>query len=133
MLIRLLICIFLGSGLAACRQLQDASRLSREISAALNEPEVKVQLDTHQSLTVTLTNSPVADRPETEWNAHCRRVAEFVRDHYVDYAKLQRIQVVFGTQWRWDAEVTSSSMFCMFTPRELRQSLTPGRMPDDAS
>jgi hypothetical protein len=76
---------------AACGGLVDLMRLSSGINHnfGLNS----VNLSNGHLLTVTMKNSPAAGRPDEARTA--RRVAEYVRDHYPGFGRLQYVVVAF--------------------------------------
>ena len=79
-----------------------------------------MNLNNSAYLTVTFSNSTAADLPEVERAAFARRVAEYVRDHYAAYDKLQSIQVGFSSvRGGGVVHVTSTQIPYRFTPSEL--------------
>jgi hypothetical protein len=105
-----------------CGRVQDAVRdaadFQRELAAEFRTPDTNVTLTNGTVLTVTLHNSPIANPPSAAGRETCRRVAEFVRDHYRGYENLRAVQVAFGAR-RGAVAVTSSEPACRFDTKEL--------------
>jgi hypothetical protein len=80
--------LILGAG---CGDLKDMLRLSSGISHDFGQNSVN--LSNGHLLTVTLKNSRAAGHPDEAQTA--RRVAEYVRDHYPGFGRLQYVVVAF--------------------------------------
>ncbi len=59
--------------------------------------EVFATFDTgdQRTLRVTFLSSPFAERPDAERRVTARKVAEYVRDHYLPYKGLDKVAVEF--------------------------------------
>ena len=68
--------------------------LQQGLVATFNEPNTNVNVN-NSTLTVTFVNSQYAKLPETTRAALGRQVAEYVRDHYADYARITEVCVGF--------------------------------------
>ena len=82
---------------AACADLKDIISLQRDLAREFETPAIGVNINNSVHLTITFSNSPAAVLPDAEQAAFARRVAEYVRDHYVGYDRLQTISVGFAT------------------------------------
>ncbi len=103
-----------------CENLQDILNLQRALAGEFNSPAVNVNVSNGTDLTVTFQNSPIASLPDSVRKATCRRVAEFVRDHYSSYSKLQVIRVGFATRRSFGPVTTTNfTTPCAFVPRSL--------------
>jgi len=112
--------LLLGLTAIACADLRDIMSLQQGLSKEFPNNAIGVNVNNEAYLTVTFTNSPAAQLPDSEQALLARHVAEFVRDHYAEYARLQEINVGFST-------VTGSGSFHFtrtnvpyhFTPKDL--------------
>ncbi len=103
---------------SGCGDLRDEADLQRQVAAEFRTPDTNVGLGKGATLTVTLYNSPLASPPAAARPETCRRVAEFVRDHFRGYDRLRAVQVAFGTR-RAGVRVTSSTSACRFNTTDL--------------
>jgi hypothetical protein len=84
---------------AACGDLKDLMSLAGDLKAEFGESP-NLNVTNHAHLTVTFRNSRYADLPEGERAAFAQRVAEFVRDRYPGYDRLETVRVGFLSQRR---------------------------------
>jgi hypothetical protein len=92
---------------------------------------ISVNINNSVHLTVMFSNSPAADLPDVEQAAFARRVAEYVRDHYTSYRRLQTISIGFATVRGVGAvRFTRSRVPYRFTPQELGP---PSAKPKEAA
>ncbi len=79
------------------KTLTQVVELASGIAKEFGEPNVYVNIS-NTALTVTFTNSKLADLPEGERAETARNVATYVRDHYPGYAALSQVNVGFKSQ-----------------------------------
>ena len=103
--------------------------LQRGLAREFQTSGIGVNLNNSAYLTVTFTNSPVAEASETDQAAFARRVAEYVRDHYARYAQLQSTRVGFSTVKGIGVRFTSTRIPYQFTPSELGPPQPPKGVP----
>jgi hypothetical protein len=111
-------------GLAvACMDMRDERgelELLRRLAAEFGTPETSINLANGTVLTVTLQNSPLADASGEDRRQICRRVADYVRDHYRGYAALRTVQVTFASRRSaGPLAVTTTDPPCAFSTSEL--------------
>lgn len=101
----------------SCESFQGMGTLRRELVEEFQSPDVVLVRASNGSLTVTLQNP----FPDLDERATCRRIAEFVRDHFDEYRTLRTVRVGFATRHRVVAgiEVTRTRTVCSFTRGEL--------------
>jgi hypothetical protein len=115
-----LIAAFVTSLGVACMDMRDELELQRALAAEFGTPETGINLANGTVLTVTLQNSPLADASGEDRRQICRRVAEYVRDHYRGYAALRTVQVTFASQRRaGPVAITSTDPPCAFSTSDL--------------
>jgi hypothetical protein len=78
---------------AACEGFPETAALRRELVEEFRDPDLFIVSATDGTLTVTLRNP----FPGIEEQVTCRRIAEFVRDHFAGYGKLNSVRVAFAT------------------------------------
>ena len=93
---RALVLLALTALTPGCGELKDLFTLQQGLAVAFNAPAVSVNINNRSHLTVTFTNSKVAELPDSERAIVARQVAEYVRDHYRAYATLEDISVGFS-------------------------------------
>lgn len=79
---------------AACR----GEPIRHELSKVYGETYVEYESEDSTHLLVAFPNSPFAERPDTTRAATARKVAEYVRDHFPRYKKLDKVTVEFLTR-----------------------------------
>jgi hypothetical protein len=84
-----LVALVAALSITACGDLGDMLRLSAGLRKDFGQAKVGISNGSH--LTVTLQRAP-ADEEQT-----ARRAAEYVRDHYRKYGRLDDVSVVFET------------------------------------
>jgi hypothetical protein len=119
-LIRPVLLLALVLSVAACRDVAQLMALSAGIGTHFEVKDVSSNLNNHTHLTVVFDNSPVADEPEPVRAAMARKVAEYVRDHYASYSRLEQVTIEFnegsaGSGFTGSRQVGSYS----YTPAEL--------------
>jgi hypothetical protein len=125
--------LLLGSMGFGCEGMKDLFRLQSELAEAFRTPELTVNLHTSGTLTVTLQNSPLDGKDSDEEQATCRKVAEFVRDHYGHYATVRVVQVGFASRWEVAAaSFTRGRVPCRFTHEDLGEPEPRKPAPDSA-
>jgi|SRR5690242_2889308 len=126
---RFLLLATASSAVPACSDLADLRSLQRGLAAQFSASTVNVNVNNGVQLTVMLANSRAASFPDSEREVFARRVAEYVRDHYPKYDRLQMVRVGFTKVARAGAlSVTSSSVPYSFTRQDLGSpNPTPAR------
>ena len=105
---------------SACADLKEMMSLQQGLAQEFHTPAINLNLNTSRTLTVVFANSPYADLQSGEQSAFARRVAEYVRDHYAGYARLQRITVGFATvRGGGGMQFSTSRLPYTFTPQDL--------------
>jgi hypothetical protein len=100
----------------ACGGLVDLMRLSSGINHDFGQNSVN--LSNGHLLTVTMKNSTAAGRPDEARTA--RRVAEYVRDHYPGFERLQYVVVAFEqTRQTGPVGYTAGQGSYTFSPGQL--------------
>jgi hypothetical protein len=79
---------------AACRDGGLESALSERYGPAI----VDFAPASSRDLRVTFLDSPFAERVDAERRKTARKVAEYVRDHYLGYKGLDKVTVLFATR-----------------------------------
>ena len=102
-----------------CADLKGILSLQRGLAREFQTSAVGVNLHNSAYLTVTFSNAPIAEQPEHEQAMFARRVAEYVRDHYAHYERLQSIQVGFASVEGVGITFTRTRVPYRFTPSEL--------------
>jgi CRISPR/Cas system CMR-associated protein Cmr5 small subunit len=80
----------------ACGELKDLFALQQGLAAEFKTPAISVNINNGSHLTVTFTNSKVGELSDSDRAIVARQAAEFVRDHYHDYATLEDVSVGFA-------------------------------------
>ena len=116
-----MILLLVGLALAGCEGLKELLELQQELARAFQTPELRINFARNSgTLTVALVNSPLAGNEGDGEQATCRKVAEFVRDHYGRYDTVRVVQVGFASQVAVaGASFTRSRIPCRFTHEEL--------------
>jgi hypothetical protein len=96
---------------AGCKESQEDADFRRQLAAELRAPEVRLLTENGATLVVTLVNPPPDVGADDARRQTCRRVAEFVRDHYRGYRYLQRVRVAFATRREGSSVTTTVSPF----------------------
>jgi hypothetical protein len=100
----------------SCECFRGMGPLRRELIEEFHASDVVLVRATDRSLTVTL-QKPF---PYDEEQQTCRRIAEFVRDHYEDYSDLSTVRVGFATRRSVaGVDVSRTKTLCSFTRGEL--------------
>jgi hypothetical protein len=126
--------VLLAAGTAgiACGRLSDILALQRTLVHQFHTDAISVNVNNGTVLTVLFTSSDAAMLAGPDKAAFARQVAEYVRDHYRDYAGLDRITVGFA-QRRRAGPVTlgSTTESYSFTTMELGapRDTTEGNKP----
>ncbi len=117
---RLLLLAVLALPALACSDLGELMSLQQELTHEFNTGAVNVNTNNAVHLTVIFSNSPAAELPDSDRAAFARRVAEYVRDHYPGYERLQTIRIGFAkVSGAGAVKFTSSRAPYRFTPRDL--------------
>jgi hypothetical protein len=104
--------------------------LQQGLAQEFKTSAINVNIENSTSLTILFQNSDTAQLPPDRQAAFARRVAEFVRDHYAHYERLESIQVGFASvKGGFGVRVTSTRVPFRFTPAELG---APRRLKDGA-
>ncbi|HEU5170612.1 MAG TPA: hypothetical protein VFU46_08735 [Gemmatimonadales bacterium] len=119
-LVSLLLVAALATASAACEGMKGLLALQQGLAAEFDTRAVAVNVVNGTSLIVTFTNSRLGELETTEQAAACRRVAEYVRDHYPGYDRLDVISVAFADQRRvGPVSMTKSRMPCSLRTSDL--------------
>jgi hypothetical protein len=103
-------------GTAGCEGFNQMAALRPQLVQEFHAPDAVLALAMDRDLTVTLRNP----FPDIEEQATCRRVAEFVRDHFLGYGDLNTVRVAFATQRTVvGMRMTKTRIVCSFTREEL--------------
>ena len=109
--------------MTGCRDLQALRALQQGLATEFNAPELRVNIYNGTTLTVVLqrANVPASDTSNgLEQQATCRRVAEFVRDHYAGYGRLNQVNVTYDVRTLYGpVHMTRSQTPCTFRTAEL--------------
>jgi hypothetical protein len=104
----------------ACADLTEILSLQQSLAHEFGTSAISVNLHGSAYLSVIFSNSPIAALTDSAQAAFARRVAEYVRDHYSHYERLQSIQVGFASErGGFGVRVTSTRVPYQFTPAEL--------------
>lgn len=104
----------------ACADLTEILSLQQGLVREFGTSAISVNLNGSGSLSVIFSNSPIAALTDSARAAFARRVAEYVRDHYAHYERLQSIQVGFASEkGGFGVRITSTRVPYRFTPSEL--------------
>jgi hypothetical protein len=125
--------VLLDLVLSGCEGFKELLTLQQELARTFQTPELRVNLNqSSKTLTVALVNSPLS----ADWvqeQATCRKVAEFVRDHYTRYTTLRVVQVSFASQvGAAGFSFTRSRTPCQFTHEELGEP-APQKVVSDSA
>jgi hypothetical protein len=77
-----------------CGDLRALLELQQELADHYNIA-VAIDIQSGSLLTVTLQNTPAVDLPGEQRESFAHEVAEYVRDHYIDYPTLSTVAVRF--------------------------------------
>ena len=117
--------------LAGCEGMQALGRLQDGLGTEFRPADVNVNLYNGRVLTVTFWNSPFADLPNEQRLAVCRHAAEYVRDHYEGYERLESVGIAFATtQAAGPISMTHSETPCSFSRSDLRKPVAQTAGPN---
>jgi hypothetical protein len=110
----------------ACGDLKELLVLQQDLAREFPNSSINVSLHGSNDLTVVFANSSNAELSEGDRAAFARRVAEYVRDHYIPYEQLQRIRVGFATvRGGGGFSLSTTSVPYAFTTGELGSPKRP--------
>lgn len=95
-LLRPALALLVVLALPACRD-EGRQQLSNELSERYGTAIVGARDSLANALVVVFPSSPFADRTDAERRGTARKVAEYVRDHYLAYKGIDKVTVEFLT------------------------------------
>lgn len=116
-----------------CQQLGGLMRLQQDLSRAYSGAQIHVNV-TNDRLTVSFVNYRMSDADSADAAAFAREVAEFVRDHYVGYDRIQVVAVGFSSvKGAGPITITNNRVPYAFRTRELGPPVRPDSLRDSAA
>jgi hypothetical protein len=100
--------------------MQSLLTLQQGLAKEFEWSQVGVNLANGGRLTVIFQNAPFASETGEARDSICRHAAEYVRDHYADYAALSAIAITFASRKDYGpVNMTKSLTPCSYSIREL--------------
>ena len=100
---------------AACR----GEPIRNELSKVYGDTYIAYENEDSTNLLVAFPNSPFAERPDSARRVTARKVAEYVRDHFARYKKLDKVTVEFLTRKESERLWVNIAARYVFTRTEL--------------
>ena len=77
------------------QDIQDLTPLRDQLIQAYHEDAVNLEIQNGHIVGVSFINSAFKDLPKTEKEGKARKIAQFVKEHYIAIGKVDRIWVAF--------------------------------------